>query len=118
MTISVSGAGVTKSALLTVNPFPTAPMPAPTLLSPANNSRFARGQTVAFDWSDVTGAASYTIQVSTSSTFGTTVVNQTVGVSAFSSATLPAATLFWRARGNDTAGNAGTWSASRSFRVK
>jgi len=118
VTISVSGAGVTKSALLTVNPFPTAPMPAPTLLSPANNSRFVRGQAVAFDWSDVTGAASYTIQVSTSSTFGTTVVNQTVGVSAFSSATLPAATLFWRARGNDAAGNAGAWSASRSFRVK
>ena len=42
VTISVSGAGVTKSALLTVNPFPTAPMPAPTLLSPAECERIPR----------------------------------------------------------------------------
>jgi hypothetical protein len=118
VTISVSGAGVTKSALITVNPFASAPLAAPALLSPADGTRFARGANVAFDWSDVSGAASYTIQVSASSAFGTTVVNQTVTPSAFATTTLPVATLFWRARANSSTGSAGNWSATRSLRVK
>jgi hypothetical protein len=118
VTISVTGAGVTKSAPITVNPFPAAPLTAPALLSPADGTRFAQGASVTFDWSDVSGAANYSIQVSTSSTFGTTVVNQTTAASTFATATLPVANLFWRARANAAGGTAGAWSATRSLRVK
>ena len=48
---------------------PPAPPPipaAPTLLAPANGANPA--QPVGFDWSDVAGAASYTIQIDDSST--------------------------------------------------
>src|SRR5262249_18922557 len=118
VTISVSGAGVTKSAPITVNPFPAAPLAAPTLLSPADGARFTRGLSVPFDWSDVSGAASYTIQVSTSSTFTTTVVNQSAAASTFATTTLPVANLFRRARAVGATGTAGNWSVVRSLRVK
>ena len=117
VTVSVSGAGVTKTATLTVNPAPPPPLPAPALLTPASGARFSRGQTVSFDWSDVSGAASYTIQVSTSSSFSSTVINQVVTASQFATSSLPSATLYWRVRANDGAGNPGTWSSARSFRV-
>jgi len=118
VTISASGAGVTKSAVLTVNPTPSGPLPAPSLISPASGARFAVGAAVNFDWSDVTGAARYELQVSTSNTFSTTVVNQTaLTASQFSTTSLPKADLFWRARAFDSAGNPGAWSAVRGFRV-
>jgi hypothetical protein len=117
VTISATGAGVTKTATLTVNPFPTAPPAAPSQLAPAANARFSPGQTVTFDWSDVPGAASYTIQVSTSSAFSSTVVNQTVASSQFATSTLPRANLVWRVRANDAGGNPGAWSPTRAFRV-
>ena len=120
VTITASGAGVSKTATLTVNPFSfsPAPLPAPTLLAPASGARFAAGQVVSFDWSDVSGAASYTIQVSSTSAFSTTAVDQVVTLSQFATSSLPIADLFWRARANDAGGNPGAWSTVRSIRVK
>ena len=119
VTITASGAGVTKSAILTVNPTPSGPLSAPSLISPASGARFAVGAAVNFDWSNVTGAARYELQVSTSNTFSTTVVNRTaLTASQFSTTSLPKADLFWRTRAFDSAGNSGTWSAVRGFRVK
>jgi hypothetical protein len=121
--ISVTGGGVTLTATLTLEPV-AAPTPtpvtltAPSLLSPAADARFAPGTTINFDWSDVSGAATYTIQVSTSSTFSTTVLNQTVTPSQYSTSTLPTADLYWRVRANDASGKAGPWSSTRQFRIK
>jgi len=117
VTISASGGGVTKTATLTVNPVPSAPLAAPQLLAPASGARFSPGQLVTFDWSDVANAASYRIQVSTSSTFSSTVVDQPVTASQFSTSSLPKADLFWRVRANDAGGNPGAWSSVRGFRV-
>jgi hypothetical protein len=117
VTITASAAGVTQTTTLTVTPAPPQPLAAPTLLAPANGARLNVGQTASFDWSDVSGAASYTIQISTSSTFASTVVNQGVTASQFATAALPKATLYWRVRATDAAGTAGTWSAALSFRV-
>jgi hypothetical protein len=117
VTVSASGGGVTKTATLTVNPVPPAPLAAPQLLSPTDSARFSVGQSITFDWSDVSNAASYTIQISTSSSFTSTVVNQTVPASQFATSSLPKADLFWRVRANDAAGNPGAWSAARAFRV-
>jgi hypothetical protein len=117
----------TRSASLTVTsgaaPPPTPPpsgtLPAPLLVTPAADARFAPGTNITFDWSDVTGAASYTIQIDDSNTFPSPlIVNQTVTASQFSSNTLPTTTMWWRVRANDASGNPGTWSAAPRFEVK
>ena len=118
VTISASGGGVTKSAVLTVQPTPSGPLPAPSLISPSSGARFAVGRPVTFDWSDVTGAAGYTLQVSRSSAFSSTVLNQGTTASQFTTSTLPKADLFWRVRAVDSAASPGAWSAVRGFRVK
>jgi hypothetical protein len=127
VTLTVSGAGVSKSVTLTVNPFATPPPPpppppgplaAPALLSPASSARFAPNTSVAFDWGDVTGAASYTFQVSSSSGFTSTLVNSTVTASALTTSFAATGDRFWRVRANKPDGTAGTWSAARAFRIK
>lgn len=87
---------------------------APTLVSPANGATVA--QPVTFDWSDVTGAANYRIQIDDSSTFSSPlVVDQTVFGSQFTASTLAARQHWWRVRGVNSAGTAGSFSAIRSF---
>ena len=119
----------TRSANLTVTagaaPSPTpAPTPAGTLaapsqLSPGADARFAPGTNINFDWSDVSGAANYTIQVSDQSSFPSPlIVNQTVTTSQFATSTLPIKTMWWRVRANGSSGNPGNWSAARRFEVK
>jgi hypothetical protein len=98
---------------------PGATLAAPSLLSPAADSRFAPGANITFDWSDVSGAASYTIQISDQTSFpAPLIVNQTVTASQFNSSTLPIKTMWFRVRASDSAGKAGTWSAARRFEVK
>lgn len=125
--ISATANGVTKALTLTVDPSSTSPPPppppsptltAPSLLSPAADAQFAPGATVNFDWSDVSGAATYTLQVSTSSSLSPLVVNQTLTPSQYSTSTLPTSDLWFRVRANDSSGTAGPWSTTRRFRVK
>jgi hypothetical protein len=118
-TISANYSNVTRTATLTVNPTPTGPLPAPSLVSPAADARFSPGQNITFDWSDVSGAASYTIQIDDNNAFPSPlIVNQTVTPSTFASSTLPTLTMWWRVRANDPSGNPGTWSSIRRFEVK
>jgi hypothetical protein len=119
VTIGATYSGVTKSATLTVNPASAGALPAPTLLSPAADARFSPGQAITFDWSDVSGAASYTIQIDNSNTFSAPLtVNQNVTASQFTTSTLPVTTMWWRARANDASGAPGSWSSARRFEVK
>lgn len=91
---------------------------APVLVSPANGT-VGTTLTPLLNWNDVTGAATYNLQVSTSSTFGTTVVNQT-GLTA-SQYTVPAGVLqnnvtyYWRASAVN-AGGTGPYSAVWNFK--
>ena len=114
----------TTSANLTVTagapPSPTPPqtLPPPTLLSPPADARFAPGTNIAFDWGDVTGAVSYTIQIDDQDTFPSPlIVNQTATTSQFNTSTLPTLRMWWRARANGT-GGPGQWSAARRFEVR
>jgi hypothetical protein len=127
VTITAFVGSTSKSGGLTVTragstPPPTnpgSPLSAPSLLAPAANTRVAPGATLAFDWSDVSGAANYTFQVSDQSSFSSSLItSQTLTASQFSTSTLPTKTLWWRARANDASGNTGTWSTSRRFEIK
>jgi hypothetical protein len=109
--------GASNGLVMLRNTTGAAPPPtpqAPALLSPANDATVP--QPVTLDWSDATGASSYTIQIDDSSNFGSPfVVNTNVGVSTFTPATLPARRLWWRVRGINSSGVAGPWSAARRF---
>jgi hypothetical protein len=118
VTLSVSGGGVIKTGTLTVNPIGDAPLPAPSLVAPGAGSRFTVGQAVPFDWSNVAGAASYTLQVGSSSIFTTVVLTRTVTASQVSAALTAAGDRSWRVRANRADGSAGAWSAVRSIRIR
>jgi hypothetical protein len=105
-------------AILTVNPPSSGTLAAPSLLSPAADARFSVGQNLVFDWSDVTGAASYTIAIDDQSDFSSPTVLSTVTTSPYSTSTLPTARMWFRVQAKDASGAAGAWSGSRRFEVR
>ncbi len=92
---------------------PAVPL-APTLTSPGDGAGFAPNATVTLVWGTVTGAATYTVQVSTISTFTTTVLNEsgTALTAAFINSS--GSVHYWRVNA-DNAGGTSAWSAIRSF---
>ncbi len=86
----------------------------PTLVSPSSGATGV-GQPVSFDWSDISGATLYQIQVDNNSDFSSTNVNQQVVSSVHSAAGLNSGTLYyWRTRAQNICGW-GSWSANRTF---
>ena len=118
VTITATSAAISRTATLTVNPASTGTLAAPTLISPANDERFDAGQTITFDWSDVTGAATYTIQIDDQDTFPSPIINQTVTPSTYQTNTLPVTRMWFRVRANDASGTPGAWSAVRRFEIR
>jgi hypothetical protein len=119
VTISASFGGTTAIATLTVTPPSSGTLPAPSLVSPADDARFPPGTTITFDWTDVSGAASYTIQIDDSDAFTTPrIATQTVGASQTTIGGLPTTRMWWRVRANDAAGSPGAWSSMRRFELK
>jgi hypothetical protein len=115
--------GTSRTTTLTVTPASTPPpstnpLPAPSLISPAADARFNPGASITFDWTDVSGAASYTIQIDDSDTFSSPLVNQNTTASQFTTNTLPMVRMWWRVRANSASGTPGNWSAARRFEVK
>ncbi len=123
VTITGTAGGVTRTATLAVNPSSASPPgsapAAPSLVSPAADQRFSLGQSITFDWGDVSGAASYTIEIDDDDRFpAPAVLSQTVAASQFTTGGLPARTMWWRVRANSATGVAGPWSAVRRFVVR
>jgi len=86
---------------------------------PASDARIAPGTSITFDWADVAGAASYTIQIDNSDTFSAPLtLQQTVTVSQFTTSTLPTTRMWWRVRANDASGAPGPWSSVRRFEIR
>ena len=82
----------------------------PNLLLPADESTEVTLKPL-FDWDDVTGAMSYTIQISLDPQFGTFLVNKPVNESTFTPTTnLPKnKVIYWRVRANGPNGPS-NWS--------
>jgi hypothetical protein len=119
VTITATYGGVSRTATLTVTPASTSSLPAPSLVSPAADARFSPGASITFDWTDVSGAAGYTIQIDNDSSFAAPqLVNQNTTVSQFTTSTLPTTTMWWRVRANSASGTPGSWSSARRFEVK
>ncbi|HKY44374.1 MAG TPA: hypothetical protein VJM50_14905, partial [Pyrinomonadaceae bacterium] len=121
VTITATYGGVSRTTTLTVTPASTStsPLPAPSLISPAADARFSPGTSITFDWTDVSGAASYTIQIDSEESFAAPqVVNQNTTVSQFTTSTLPTIRMWFRVRANSASGTPGSWSPIRRFEVK
>ena len=124
VSVTATYGGVTRTATLTVTPAAgggggSGPLPAPSLVSPAADARFSPRATITFDWTDVSGAAGYTIQIDSDESFGAPqVVNQNTTVSQFTTNTLPTTRMWWRVRANSASGTPGSWSSARRFEVK
>jgi hypothetical protein len=92
---------------------------APSLVAPSNDQRFSAGQTITFDWGDVAGAASYTIEIDDDDDFPAPAVRtQTVAASQYATSTLPTRRMWWRVRANSSSGTPGPWSSVRRLEVR
>ena len=119
VTLTATFGGVSRTATLTVNPAGSGTLPAPSLLSPADDARFSAGQTITFDWSDVAGAASYTIQVDDQESFSSPTVQQSVSASTFSASALPThAHVVARSDCQRSRQRRGGWSSARRFELR
>ncbi len=98
-------------------PPPVQPPAVPVLNTPADGTMdVPTGTTVS--WGSVSAATGYRVQVSTSSTFGTTVVDQSgiTGTSYAVNNLLNSTTYYWRVNASNSAGS-GNWSNAWSFTV-
>ena len=115
--IALAWIGASAGLAVLRNTTGTAPPPrpsAPSLLSPADGATVA--QPVTLDWTDVSHAVSYEVQVDNSSTIGSPfVATRTVTTSQVTISGLPAQRLWWRVRARNAAGVFGPFSSVRRF---
>ncbi|OGU27792.1 MAG: hypothetical protein A2X66_07410 [Ignavibacteria bacterium GWA2_54_16] len=87
----------------------------PTLVSPSNGASGV-SMSPTLTWNSDSGAASYTLQVSTSATFATNIIDQTglAGASFTASGLATNTVYYWRVNAANPAGTSG-WSTAWSF---
>ncbi len=86
----------------------------PTLVTPANGATNL-SQPVPLDWSDISGATSYEVQVDNNSDFSSVLADYIVTTSSAAASGLSGGvTLYWRARAYNGCGW-GSWSSTRTF---
>jgi hypothetical protein len=117
-TLTATAGSTSRTATMTVDPPTTPTLPAPSLQSPANDARYDEGDTIGFNWTDVGGAAGYSIAIDDQETFASPITVRIVSASAYSTSTLPDTRMWWRARAFDSSGAAGAWSTSRRLEVR
>jgi len=84
---------------------------APSLLSPGNTTT-TNNSTPEFDWTGVSGAVEYQLQVDDGSAFVSPTIDSTTTNTAYTPAPALSDDLYhWRVRARDVAGNWGSWSA-------
>ncbi|MFA6100871.1 MAG: pre-peptidase C-terminal domain-containing protein [Victivallaceae bacterium] len=86
------------------------------LTVPESLKQTVTGNTVLFDWSDVTHATKYEIQVDAHGDFGNTLDLDSITDTSEASVTLPDGTYNYRVRASNEYGN-NTWSEVKSFTV-
>src|SRR6185503_194054 len=91
---------------------------APALVFPQNNARSVP-PTVLLQWSAVSGAASYRVQLSYGSDFATKITDQSnVTATTFTARSLASyRRVYWRVAAIGSSGTAGPWSQTWNFRT-
>ena len=107
-----SGSWSASWSVTTTCPVPTTP----SLSSPSNGSTTC-DTTPYFDWSSVSGATSYHIQVDNNSNFSSPVIDTTTSNSNYTpGSALSPGTYYWRVRASNSCGD-GSRSSSRNFTI-
>ncbi len=87
----------------------------PTLINPIDGSSTNDIYTF-FEWDNILDAIEYQIQIDTSDTFTSLIINATTAYANYTSLTaLSDGLYFWRVRAKDEAGNWGSWCPSINF---
>jgi hypothetical protein len=115
LVLGIGGAFPGLAVLLNATSLAPPPTPsAPSLLSPAPDATPA--QPITFDWTDVSAATSYRIQIDDGSDFANPLIDRLVTPSQFTmSFFLNIQRHWWRVRGINAIGTAGPWSSIRRF---
>jgi FG-GAP-like repeat len=115
LVLGIGGAFPGLAVLLNATSQAPPPTPsAPTLLGPAPDATPA--QPIAFDWTDVSAATSYRIQIDDASDFANPLLDRLVTASQFTmSFFLNIQRHWWRVRAINAIGTAGPWSSIRRF---
>ena len=102
--------GATQTVQVTVYTAPGAPVLSD-ITTPNNN------QKPVFDWADVSGTATYTLEVSNSATYSPTVIQDTTLTNSTYTPTADFAegTYYWRVRAVDAQAHAGAWTEGNIF---
>lgn len=90
---------------------------APTLNTPLDFDTFPAPYSASYDWTDVTSASGYKIQVSKNLAFTSLVLNRTVTLSEYTGGTLKAGTYYWRVQATNPYFGPGPWSTVFTFTV-
>ncbi len=91
--------------------------PPPSLVSPSNGDTLT-DNTPSFDWTDVSGAVEYEIQVDNNSDFSSPEIDEIVSTSGYvSSISLSDGVYYWKVRGENEAGIWGDWSSTWQFTI-
>lgn len=89
----------------------------PNLISPSNGS-YTKDNTPYFDWSSVSEAEEYNIQVDNNSSFSSPEIDQTISSSSYTPvSSLSDGTCYWRVKTKNSFGNWGNWSSTRNLIV-
>ncbi|MBU6997127.1 MAG: carboxypeptidase regulatory-like domain-containing protein [Theionarchaea archaeon] len=98
----------------------TTTLSAPTLVSPANNTSWTQNLYPTFQWQAVTGATSYTIQISRSTDFTSTYKEKEATVYntyyIIDTALTNCSSYYWRVRALNSDGS-GSWSSTWKFTI-
>jgi len=115
LVLGIGGAFPGLAVLLNATSLAPPPTPsAPSLLSPAPDATPA--QPIAFEWTDVSAATSYRIQIDDGSDFANPVIDRLVTPSQFTAPfCLNIRRHWWRVRGINAIGTASAWSSIRRF---
>jgi hypothetical protein len=115
LALGIGGAFPGLAVLLNATSLAPPPTPsAPSLLSPAPDA--TPPQPIAFDWTDVSAATSYRIQIDDGSDFANPLIDRLVTPSQFTAPFfLNIRRHWWRVRGINAIGTAGPWSSVRRF---
>lgn len=92
----------------------TATVFTPSLVSPSDASTVS-ASSLSFAWTG--SGASYQLQVSNSSNFGTTSIDTTISSTTYTPSSLTAGTYYWRVSARDISGNTSNWSSMWSLTV-
>jgi len=85
------------------------------LIHPTNGQSLTNTSEALLQWTALSGAAEYRVQVASDSVFATVIDDAVISENQYLATGLGVGTYYWRILAQETGGNAGVWSTEKSF---